>query len=126
MILSNSRIRRLKREASKSVHPRAKLAAMIVSSKKVISVGINKPIYGTSQIPAKFRKWPGAVCAEMDALLKARVDVRGMEILVIRINNSGDLMMAKPCPYCEMYLNHVGIKNVYYSVSNESIHVMRW
>jgi len=44
-----------------------------------------------------------------------------MNILIIRINKKGDLRLAKPCNHCRMYLNYIGIKNIYYSNNDTDI-----
>lgn len=119
-----TKIRRLKEVAKTSSHPKYKLAAMIFDNNRTISIGVNNPDKWTAYIPKKFKKWNTALCAEMDALLKARTEVKGMNIVVIRVNNNGKLMMAKPCPHCEAYLEHVGIKNVYYTNNDEEVFLL--
>lgn len=44
-----------------------------------------------------------------------------LEIVVIRVNNQGDLMNSKPCNSCLYYMRLYGIKNVYYSDENGEI-----
>lgn len=38
-----------------------------------------------------------------------------LEMVVIRVNNSGNLMNSKPCNSCLYYLKLFGIKSIYYS-----------
>lgn len=40
---------------------------------------------------------------------------RKLEMFVIRVNNSGNLMNSKPCNSCLYYMKLYGIKSVYYS-----------
>ena len=42
-------------------------------------------------------------------------------MVVIRVNNNGDLTYSKPCCNCIYYLKLYGIKNVYYSDKNGEI-----
>ncbi len=40
---------------------------------------------------------------------------RKLEIVVIRVNNSGCLVNSKPCISCLYYLRLYGVRNIYYS-----------
>jgi len=95
------------------------VGSVIFDGKKILSVGCNG-IRNHRKLHPKFQKFPGSgsIHAEIDAILKARRDLKGMSLLVVRINKQGKLMLSKPCSNCIEYLNHVGIKNVYYSLSS--------
>lgn len=51
--------------------------------------------------------------AEISALVKSYQ--KSHSILVIRVNRSGNLAMAKPCPICQAAIDDAHIKHVYYS-----------
>jgi hypothetical protein len=57
--------------------------------------------------------------AELHVLqkLNPRWDYKKVKIFVSRINNSGEVTMAKPCPSCQLKLRTAGIlaKNVHYT-----------
>ena len=100
--------------AATSTHKRCKVAAVIFHKNRPISIGVNEKRHHRKLHPI-FWKWEGSIHAEQSAILNARCDLRGMSMLVIRLNNDGKLRFAKPCPFCIKYIEYVGIKNVYYS-----------
>lgn len=101
-------------EAKKSDH-KQKIGAIIFKGKRVISVGHNYSSRSVRSVTKRFCRWETSVHAEVSCILNAKRDLKGYNILVIRINNQGKLMLAKPCKYCLAYLNHVQIKYCYYS-----------
>lgn len=107
------------KEAIKSKY-RIRVGAVIFNRKTVISTGHNYALKSVRSITKKFVKYRYSVHAEVDALLRARTDLNGASILVVRINNKGELRYSRPCKECNGYLNHVKIKNIFYS-TNEGI-----
>lgn len=103
-------------EANKSSHNH-KVGAIIFNKNRIISRGHNHPQKSVKHLRRKFQRWSGTVHAEVDAIIKAKTDVKNLSILVIRINKTNQLRLAKPCKWCMMYLNFVGIKKIYYSIS---------
>jgi len=91
-----------------------KLGACLFNKRYIISSGRNYPSKSLKHFHPKFSRWKGSVHAEVDAIIRARRDVKGCSILVIRLVKNG-FGMAKPCEQCLAYLSHVGIKNIYYS-----------
>jgi len=53
--------------------------------------------------------------AEIGALVKSSRKPSG--IMVIRLNRSGNIRPAHPCPICMMAIKEAGIKTIYYSDS---------
>jgi len=103
-------------EALLSTH-RYKIGAVIYKRNKIISSGHNYPSRSLRNLNPKFRKWKTSVHAEVDAIFNARTPLKNMNIFVLRINKSFDFRLAKPCKYCELYLNHIGIRKIYYSIN---------
>ena len=103
-------------EANKSEH-KYKVGAIIFDKSKIISKGFNHPQRSIRHLKSKFQKWPGTVHAEVDAIIKAKTNLKNLSMLVIRVNNRKQLRLAKPCKWCQMYLEYVGIKKVYYSIN---------
>jgi len=103
-------------EAGKSEH-RQKVGAVIFDKSRLISKGYNKPQRSVKHLKRKFQKWPGTVHAEVDAIIRSKRDLKGMSIIVVRINKKKQFRLAKPCPYCIMYLEYVGIRDVYYTTN---------
>lgn len=93
-----------------------KVGAIIFDKSKIISRGHNYSCKSVRKLHPKFQKWPGSIHAEVDSIIKAKVNLKGKSILVIRVNRQDQLRMAKPCKWCMMYLVHVGIHKVYYSI----------
>ena len=103
------------KEAKKSKYEQ-RVGATIVKRKSIISRGHNYSHKSAKKLHPKFQKWPNSVHAEVDCIIKARQDLTGTTMYVVRINNHNQLMNSKPCEHCFMYIKHVGIKKVYYSI----------
>ena len=107
-------------EAKKSVH-KQRIGCVIFSKNRIVSKGYNTAQKSRSSITKKFLRWKGSIHAEVEAILQARTDLKGMSILVVRINKVGMLRLARPCEHCLAYLAYVGIKHIYYSINDEKI-----
>lgn len=105
-------------EAIKSNHPQHKVGCVIFDKNKIISKGRNYRQKSRKSITKKFISYPNSIHAEVSAIINAKTDLKNMSLLVIRINKKNELRLAKPCSYCLKYINYVGIKKVYYSISN--------
>jgi len=103
-------------EANKSKYYH-KIGAIIFNKNIIISRGFNQAQRSCKHLNPKFQRWPGTVHAEVDAIIKAKTNLKGFSILVVRINNHNQLRLAKPCKWCMMYLEYVGIKKISYSIS---------
>lgn len=98
-----------------------KLAATLVdSSGWPISTAVNQ--YKTHPALVPFFKYP-YLHAEANTILKKGLDnCSGYDIVVVRVRrDNGNVTMAKPCKCCESLINHVGIKNIYYTNWNGDI-----
>ncbi|MFA5135331.1 MAG: hypothetical protein WC505_06135 [Patescibacteria group bacterium] len=103
-------------EAEKSTHSKARVGAVIYRKKAILSAEHNKAIAWSNRLAPQFHKSTSlGIHAEAAAILRARTDLRGAEILVVRIGRTGVLRLAKPCAWCWLYLQYVGIKSVTYS-----------
>ncbi len=108
--------------ASKSPF-RHKIGAVIINKKgKVIATGTN--IRKTHPQQYLYAKKTGNekriyLHAEISALVKCRQ--KPHSIYVIRVNNKGELRLAKPCDSCMLALEHANISNIYYSNNNGEI-----
>lgn len=47
-------------------------------------------------------------------------------IYVARINASGEMAMARPCPDCERVLRNKGVRKVYYSINDFEYGVLKF
>lgn len=114
-------IKRCLEECEKSKY-RFKIGAVIFKGSRIISSGHNG-IRSTAQIKNKFKKYENSLHAEQAALMNINWNtVKGCSILVMKISPSkGIFGMALPCEMCRTILNHVGIKNIYYTNKNGEI-----
>uniref|UniRef100_A0A6H1ZZ94 Putative CMP/dCMP deaminase zinc-binding n=1 Tax=viral metagenome TaxID=1070528 RepID=A0A6H1ZZ94_9ZZZZ len=110
----NSKIKIAMEEANKSTYI-YKVGAVIFNKKKIISVGHNSASRSLKSFNREYIKFKNSIHAEISSIIRARTDLKGSSILVVKINNSGELSMAKPCNYCLSYIKFVKIKNVYFS-----------
>lgn len=108
-----------KQEAGKSLH-RHRIGAIIFDKNGVISTGYNQT-RSVKSFSKQFIRWPNSIHAEVDCILKAKRDLKGKSILILRLNKRGELRLAKPCQNCCMYLDHVGIDKILYSLSDGGI-----
>jgi len=102
---------------SRKSNYKAKLGSIIFYKKKIISIGHNS-LRNHKKLHPKYQEWKGSIHAEIDSILKAKKNLRGCTMLVIRINKNDELRMAKPCKKCMKYIRDVGIKKIIYSISN--------
>jgi deoxycytidylate deaminase len=105
-------------EAKKSEH-KHKIGAVIFKGKRIVSSAHNA--VRCNKIPRQFKSWIQSLHAECGAIIKAKKDLKGYSIIVIRLNNKNELMMSKPCSLCESFIEYVGVKEVYWSTNQGGI-----
>jgi len=103
-------------EAKKS-NCSVKVGCIIFDKKKILSIGCNQ-MRNHRKLHPKFQRWKGSVHAEVNTILGAKTDLNNCSLLVIRINKKNELRFSKPCNECMKYIEHVGIKKVFYSTSS--------
>ena len=97
-----------------------KVGAVIFKGKRIISSGHNGSRH--CRIHPRYQDYPNSLHAEQDALIGMDWNnVRGCNIIVIRVNPSGKLAESRPCDKCYELLKYVGIKKVYYSLATGEI-----
>lgn len=100
-------------EALKSTHPKARLGAIIFHKGVIIGKGYNQakthPL-----IKRWYPKYDFHMHAEMDAVIGARGEVAGCDIMVIRILKSGALACSKPCANCLAMLVAHRLRRLHY------------
>lgn len=120
-IAVNDRIRyTVETLASLSEH-HFKVGAVIVKGRRVIAVGHNKTKTHTI-IKNKLDKYSlvDKLHAEMDAVLKARTDLCGAKLYVLRIcpDNRNGTGMSRPCSLCMRLIRGAGIKEIIYTTGD--------
>jgi tRNA(Arg) A34 adenosine deaminase TadA len=112
-------IRLLKKIAIESI-VYYKHAAALMSGDTIYSSGTNKFIKEIKINDQIYYKTRHAEITVVERLPKKKV--RGMDILVIRINKNLALRNSRPCSQCIDKLSKLGIRKVYYS--NEDGHIV--
>ncbi len=102
-------------EAKKSEH-QFRVGAVIFKGKRIISSAYNST--RSNQVPYQFKGWLEALHAECHAIIKAKKNLKGYSIIVVRLNKKNELTMAKPCNFCQDFIDYVGIKEIYWSNYN--------
>lgn len=109
---------------------RKPVGAVLMRKNKVIATATNQDCK-SHPLQAKWAKRVGLdekiyLHAEIASLIKAREDAD--KIVVVRIggHSQNEMRMAKPCPICEAYLRHAGIKHVYYSEWTNKFSYEHW
>lgn len=100
-------------EAKKS-HHKSRHGCIIFKGSRILSTGFNQ-LRHCSKLDKKYLKWVGSLHAEQATILFNQSDLKRSSLLVIRLNNMGQLMYSKPCKVCEALIRDVGITKIYYS-----------
>jgi deoxycytidylate deaminase len=103
-------------EANKSTYYPYKIGATIYKGKRIYSSGHNA--IRSNRIHSKYKNFAQAYHAEQAAFINYKGNwnnLSGANILIIRINQSGNINLAKPCQMCYHLIQFVGIKWIYYS-----------
>lgn len=100
--------------ARKSPH-RIKMGAVIFKKNRIISTGFNHPMRSAKHLHPIYQQWRGSIHAEVSAILSARTDLKGCNIIVVRVNRFGEIRNSEPCSHCYAYLWDVGIRRVFFN-----------
>jgi deoxycytidylate deaminase len=96
-----------------------KHAAALISGNTIYSAGINKFI---KEIKNNNNIYKRTMHAEINVFENfPKKNVKGLDILVIRINKNYVLKNSRPCNQCIEKLKKIGIRRVYYSDHNGNI-----
>lgn len=107
-----------------SDYKRARLGAVVVEGKHIVSTGHNSnktnPTQARYNIYRKIDKtYPARVHAEVSALNsligKKEIDFSRLRLFVYREWKDGTRAMARPCPSCMALIKDLGIRKIYYS-----------
>jgi deoxycytidylate deaminase len=106
--------------------------AVIVRGGNVVSIGFNKRAtnsfveYCADMARHTGRDYCMSTHAELDAICKvrAKTDLRGGKIYVVRRKPSGGVGMSRPCPICQYALRSYGLKKAFYSINDNEYGVL--
>ncbi|MDR0816394.1 MAG: hypothetical protein LBN28_03240, partial [Desulfovibrio sp.] len=93
---------------------------MLFKSKRILSCGFNS-VRNFSAVPNKWKKFPESLHSEMMAimLIKNKELLQNANMLIVRLNRSNNLRLAKPCDNCMRSIMKFKIKNIFYSLTND-------
>jgi len=101
--------------------------ALLVRGGSVINSCFNKDKF--CSFGTKFRspaRGPATIHAELGCILGlARGVTTGSDIYVCRVNRKGEFRNSKPCAMCHEVLKHVGVRRVYYTMSDNTIEMYK-
>ncbi len=91
----------------------------LVKDNKIISSGVNRCVepsryygYHANNSSLTFRpKWH----AELDAIHRCNFNLRGCEVVNVRLNRSGEIRISFPCKICRTMIRVLNCKKVYYT-----------
>jgi len=104
-------------EARKSTYEH-RVGCVIFKKSRVVSRGHNYSLKKRKKLNPRFQKWKGSVHAEVDAIINARTELKGCDLLVVRINRKDEFRLSRPCKECQKYIEHVNIRKIFYSINN--------
>ncbi len=97
---------------------RAYHVAAIFKKNELISVGWNT----RKTHPKTINFYPfshKATHAEALAIIRGQLeDYSGHDLMVLRVNNNGEIDYSKPCQYCNKFIEWLGFDNIFYSGHN--------
>jgi len=104
-----------------------KHGAILISNGKIISTSVNKNEF--CRFAGRFRRRDKGIPtlhAEIGAILGiARNRTQGAHLYVVKVNRNDDFLNSKPCSMCLSVLAHVGIKKIFFSISDDKIGVLK-
>ena len=88
--------------------------AVVILRGKIIGRGCNR--YSIRSYKQNVYSVHAEVAAIEDALRKTSLDsLRKSKLIIVRVNNFGEIKYSYPCEACKKFINNWGIKSVYYS-----------
>jgi tRNA(Arg) A34 adenosine deaminase TadA len=117
--LGSAVLKRAFEEAASSNYTRHPVGCVIFKGKN-IAVSSHNSVRASRKVPKRFKEFEESLHAEASAIIKAKRNLTGYSILVIRVRN-GKLMNSKPCEMCQGFLDHVGIRRIFYSTNEGTI-----
>lgn len=97
-------------------------AAFLVKKNKIIKIGLNKRRTHPVIKKHPYHEGQVGIHAELDVILKSgKKNLRGHDLVVLRVDNNGKLNNSKPCAGCSSVIRQFGVENIYYSTSSGNI-----
>jgi tRNA(Arg) A34 adenosine deaminase TadA len=117
--LGSAVLKRALEEAALSSYTKHPVGCVIFKGQN-IAVSSHNSVRASRKVPKRFKEFEESLHAEAAAIIKAKRNLTGYSILVIRVRN-GNLMNSKPCDFCADFLEHVGIRRIFYSTAEGAI-----
>lgn len=116
------------RMANQSTYPKSRHGSVLSKNGRIISASFNR--YGFHSFGRRFSagsmKPVDTIHAEWGCILGLSKELTNCAtIYVVRVNQSNELRMSKPCSVCEKMIRFVGIKRVVFSINENLVGVWR-
>lgn len=100
---------------------------VIFNKKKIIAQGHNYSARSIEKLDQRYKKHLHSAHAEIVTIMKAKRDLTGMSMLVVRIDADGNLRMSKPCDYCTDFIidKDINFRKIYYTTNDPRIEYMK-
>lgn len=120
IVTVSNRIQNIAKDLAITSEHHFRVGAVIVRGRRVIAAGCNKTKTHTI-IRNKIDRF--SLCdklhAEMAVILKARTDITGAKIYILRVSdNENGTGMSKPCDLCMRLIRNSGIKEIIYTTGD--------
>lgn len=112
--------------AKKSEFTCFKHGAVLVRGGKIINTAFNECVH--AKLGIKYKDHPGISTRHAELSVVLGIDRKvttGADVYVVRINPSGNLKNSRPCPMCIGVMKFVGVRRVFYSISNNEYGVLK-
>jgi len=110
-------------EEAKNSNYYQRVGAVIFKGKRIVSSAHNA--VRSNSVKSKFKQFHESLHAEASAIIKARKNLKGYSIIVVRLSKNNELALAKPCEFCQEYIEYVGITNIFYTTNEGKILCMK-
>ncbi len=107
---------------------RQRVSAVLFRGSKVLGTGYNRT--GESQNRLRTSHWPDSRHAEVDAVVDAlrrypASELKGADILVVRLKKDGSYGLALPCEDCYQVLTNIGIRRIIFTTNEQTLGVLK-
>lgn len=113
-------------EAESSCYIPHRIGAVIFKGSRILSSGHNE-LRGNGKIHPKYKHFDNSIHAEQAAVLDLKdwSKAKNANILIVRINNLGQMRLAYPCDMCQQMIKYLGINKIFYSDSEGKIQMIK-
>lgn len=113
-------------QAKKSKEPYFKVGAALLQKKSLLGQGCNS----RKTSPGSTARYRGVhaeykTVAAYSGFRDKTCNLKNTVMFVARVTRTSALAMSKPCPCCQVFLNILGIKKIYYTTSTGTVELLK-